>query len=329
MKEFESRINLSSPMEVLAHKVCQEYNLGDFIKCQLIEIGYEDYNFVLTTNEGKYVVKVFSNERTDEDAINLANRASFAFEHGFSSPEVYKTKNQEILAHVEIDNIRFRLIVMEFIDGKDFYTLDILPNDNELEKIATEIAKLNNLQFNPPFIYDKWAIVNFIEEYEKNIKYVDEEDRAIIEYAYKLFKNCDFDKLKKGFVHGDIIETNIIRKNNGNLYFIDFSVSNYQPRIVDLAVSICDLCLDLNNLDLSKKRAEKFVADYEKVSPLSAYEKECLKTFIICHQAITILETTREKVVEENGSEENEKFLQKGKVGLRYVLGDELEDIKE
>ena len=73
---------------------------------------------------------------------------------------------------------------------------------------------------------------------------------------------------------------------------------------------------------MSKTRAEKFVRSYEGVSSLSAYEKDCLRKFIVCHQAITILETIREKKLEKNDSEENEIFLQKGKQGLRIVLED-------
>ena len=94
------------------------------------------------------------------------------------------------------------------------------------------------------------------------------------------------------------------------------------PRIVDLAVTICDLCLDLENIEVSKTMAKKFIFAYEQVSTLSSYEKDCLRKFIVCHQAITILETIREKKLENNDSEENEIFLQKGKRGLRIVLDD-------
>lgn len=127
--------------------------------------------------------------------------------------------------------------------------------------------------------------------------------------------------LKHGFVHGDIIVTNIIKeKATGKLFFIDFSVSNYQPRIVDLAVSICDLCLDCDDIELIKTRMQTFINAYEQVSPLSDYEKSCLKVFLATHQAITIIETTREKFKNNNDSEENEDFLRKGQEGLKLVL---------
>ncbi|MGN0961454.1 MAG: phosphotransferase, partial [Christensenellales bacterium] len=320
--EFESRINLNIPLEHLSQMVCNEYNLGDFVDNQLIEIGYEDYNYILTTKNGKYVVKVFSNERTDNNAQELAERAYVAYENGVSCPKIHKTKDDKCLLVLSLKNVQFRLLVMDYINGKDFLSLKELPNNKELELIATELAKLNCIEYNPPFIYDKWAIINFIEEYNKNISLVDDEDRPLIDKAFKALKSCDLSKLKYGFVHGDVIETNVIRDNNGKLYFIDFSVSNYLPRIVDIAVTICDLCLDLEDIETSKLRAKRFINTYEKTSPLSNYEKECLKKFIVCHQAITILETIREKKIEHNDSEENEIFLQKGKQGLRIVLDD-------
>lgn len=321
MKEFENRINLTQPLEVLSIEVCKKYNLGEFKTNELIEIGYEDFNYILTTTEGKFVVKVFSNERTTTDAQNLANRASIAYINGVTCPKIY-TSHDKNLTIFNIEDIEFRVLVMEYINGKDYFSLNKIPTEKELSIIATELAKLNSIEYKPPFIYDKWAIVNYIEEYNKYARLVDKEDKPLIDKALDAFKSCDFSKLKYGFVHGDVIETNVIKDNLGKVYFIDFSVSNYLPRIVDLAVSIGDFCIDLDNIEISKEKTKRFLLAYERVSPLSQYEKECLKKFLICHQAITIIETMREKLLENNDSEENEVFLQKGKKGLRIVLGE-------
>ena len=322
MQQFNSRIQLNQSLDKLSKVVCEQYNLGEFVDNKLIEIGYEDYNYILTTSKGKFVVKVFSTERTTTDAQNLAQRASVAYQNGVSCPQIYKTQTGDILFVTSLAGVEYRLLVMEYIHGKDFFTLQQLPTQEHLELIAQELAKLNNIEYKPNFIYDKWAIVNFEKEYQKNINLVESEDVPLIDIAYNLFKSCDFSKLNYGFVHGDIIETNVIKSNNQKIYFIDFSVSNYLPKIVDLAVTICDLCLDMDNIEISKKRATKFIQDYEKISPLSNYDKQCLKKFIVCHQAITILETMREKKIENNQTQENEIFLQKGKRGLKIVLAD-------
>ena len=322
MQQFNDRIKLNHPLDTLSKIVCKQYNLGEFLDNKLIEIGYEDFNYILTTSKGKFVVKVFSTERTTCDANDLAKRASVAYENGVACPQIYKTQTDDILFVTSLGGVEYRLLVMEYIHGKDFFTLQQLPTENDLELIAIELAKLNNIEYKPNFIYDRWAIVNFEKEYQKNINLVESEDIPLVDIAYKVFKSCDFSKLSYGFVHGDIIETNVIKSSDKKIFFIDFSVSNYLPKIVDLAVTICDLCLDMDDIEVSKKRATKFIQDYEKISPLSDYDKLCLKKFIVCHQAITILETMREKKVENNQTQENEIFLQKGKKGLRIVLQD-------
>ncbi len=111
-----------------------------------------------------------------------------------------------------------------------------------------------------------------------------------------------------------------MRDNKNKLWFVDFSVSNYLPRIVDLAVTICDLCLDLTNIEISKQRTKIYLNEYEKILPLTKYEKQALKVFLKCHQAITIIQTTKEKVEDKNLSDENLKFLNKAQKGLDLML---------
>ena len=318
MNDFEKRINLNIKLDELAKNVCDNYNLGEFKSSKIIKIGYEDFNFVLTTNSGKFVVKVFNKSRLDKDCENLARRASLAYEKGFSCPKIYKS-GRSLIYKIVINGVKYRLLVMEYINGKDFYTLKELPTDLELEQIAHEMAKLNNIEFNPPFIYDHWAIVNYAKEYEENIHLIQGKDKKFLDKALMLFNSVDFSKLKYGFVHGDIIKTNVLRDKNGKLYFIDFSVSNYLPRIVDLAVTIGDLCLDINNFSETKRKSQLFLNAYESSAKLSKYEKECLSKFLYCHQAITVLETTREKIVENNNSDENELYATEGKKALTML----------
>lgn len=326
MNSFESRINLSVPLQTLSKRVCEEYGLGELVENKIVEIGYEDFNYILSSSKGKFLVKVFSSFRSDQEAIDLTMRAVTAYENGITCPKLYKSLGGgDYISFIEISGIKYRLIVMDYIDGHDFYSLGVSPNIDEIKIIAKNLAKLNNIDYRPPFVYDRWAIINFKEEYEKNISLVSKEDKLLIDKVYENFKSIDLSKLKYGFVHGDIIVTNIIKENKTNeLYFIDFSVSNYLPRIVDLAVSICDLCLDYEE-NLAKEYMKEFLNAYESVSNLSEYEKQCLNLFLATHQSITILETTREKVIENNDSKENDDFLKKGQIGLRFVL-DKIKD---
>ena len=74
MNTFESRINLASPLEKLAEAVCSHYKLGEFKGCKLIEIGYEDYNFILWADDKKYLVKALSTFRLFQSGTACCHR---------------------------------------------------------------------------------------------------------------------------------------------------------------------------------------------------------------------------------------------------------------
>ncbi len=63
LKDFNKRIGLNTDLKNISIEICKLYNLGDFISNELIEIGYEDYNYFLTTSVGKYCVKIATNNK--------------------------------------------------------------------------------------------------------------------------------------------------------------------------------------------------------------------------------------------------------------------------
>lgn len=67
LQDFNKRIELNTDLKNVSVQICNNYDLGDFVSNELIEIGYEDYNYYLTTSKGKYCVKIFSKARSVED----------------------------------------------------------------------------------------------------------------------------------------------------------------------------------------------------------------------------------------------------------------------
>lgn len=64
LNDFNKRIGLNTDLKNISQKICESYNLGEFISNELITIGYEDYNYYLTTNKKKFCVKIFSKYRS-------------------------------------------------------------------------------------------------------------------------------------------------------------------------------------------------------------------------------------------------------------------------
>lgn len=44
LQDFNKRIGLNTDLKNISQKICESYNLGEFISNELITIGYEDYN---------------------------------------------------------------------------------------------------------------------------------------------------------------------------------------------------------------------------------------------------------------------------------------------
>ena len=277
-QEFKDRINLNTDLNTISKEICNDYDLGEYISDTIITVGYEDFNYILETTKGKYCVKIFHKERTDEDCKNYIDRIVLASEMDINTPKLYKTNNESECI-IEMNGIKYRLCVFEYIDGNSFFDLGIIPNENEIKEIVRQMAIIHKQQLNSEFIYDKWAIVNFIEEFEDKKQYLNERDYKKLSELLMQFKNIDVKRLPHAFTHGDIISTNVMKDNNGKLWIIDFAVSNYLPRIVDLAVSSCNLCLNPDSVKETRSKTKMILKEYEKYNKLTDYEKEVFPIF--------------------------------------------------
>jgi len=314
MNEFDKRIGLNTDLKNISKEICKTYNIGDFVSNELITIGYEDYNYILTTNKGKYCVKIFHNERSEKDVFNYLERLKVVANNNINSPKPISINN-DICYLLNYENNNYYICVFEYINGKNFYELGEKLSISEVKEIAKQTALINNIEIKPEFIYDSWAIINFEEEYSKKREYLNDELKKEFDELLLEFNKIEFDKLPKGFVHGDIINTNVI-KDEKTLWIVDYAVSNYLPRIIDLAVISCNLCLS-ENLDETINKIVTLLNEYNKYNKLTEYEINCFGIFYKLANAMHILCTTY--LIETEGqSEENNYWLNEGELGLSY-----------
>lgn len=198
-------IDLKSDLSKLSKLICQKYNLGNYLSDEIILVGYEDFNSILTTDNGKYCVKIFNKERIFSDVKTYINRIKLANIVDIKTSKLYK-RNNDILCEISLDNVTFRLCVFEYVDGKSFYDLNEIPTEEEIKKIITQMVKIHESKLESDFVYDKWAINNFPKEYEAKGKHLDNKNKDIFDNLYQRF-------------------------NNVKLWIIDFVISNHLPRI--------------------------------------------------------------------------------------------------
>ena len=287
--EFKDRINLNTDLSRISRLICNEYDLGEYISETIITVGYEDFNYILETTTGKYCVKIFHRGRKDKDCKKYIDRIELAEAADINTPKLYRANNASECI-IEVDGVKYRLCLFEYINGNSFFELGITPNEDEIKEIVRQMTNIHKQQLNSAVIYDKWAIINFIEEFEDKKQYLNERDYKKLSELLIRFKDIDMEKLPHAFTHGDIISTNVMKDNNGKLWIIDFAVSNYMPGIVDLAVSSCNLCLNPKSLKETKSEIEMILKEYEKYNKLTDYEKKAFPIFFDIANAMGILQ---------------------------------------
>lgn len=317
---FQKRIGYLGDLKPLLSKVCASYQIGDYLTHSVILMGYEDLNLIVETSRQKFFVKIFAKFRDGENCQRLIDIIIAARHVGVDQPEIYPSYDGKFLYKTDINGTPIRLCVMQYINGKTFYESESKPNEKEAKAIIEDAVKINSIYLKPSFVYDSWAIVNFLKEYGQKKQYLEENEKLIMDKLAEEFSSLSIQDLPHCFVHGDLIKTNIMRDNDtDHLYILDYSVANLYPRIQEIAVLLCDFLFDKDNLSDFGKVYEMTINEYQKHDKLEEVELKTLPLFVKLAHAMHVLCATYEKKVKNNQTKENDYFMKLGRIGLSYT----------
>lgn len=113
--------------------------------------------------------------------------------------------------------------------------------------------------------------------------------------------------LNRNFNHDEICS---IAKQMAKINKIDFSVLNYLPKVIELAVAMFGVCLT-NDREILIDNMNILVNEYNKYNKLDSYEINILPIIFNCISSMNILQTSFIKVTDET-FDENEHQLSKG-----------------
>lgn len=312
---FYNRIDYKGSIENIFIKVCEDFELGSYVSYELVPFGYEDFNVVLNTTKSTYFVKIFGSFRDREQSKQYVKIMELVYKNKIHYPFLYECSKGH-LYEINLDNTQIRLVVQQFIVGKNFIELGAKPTQEEKQFIVQQAVLINALDFKPRPVYDSWAVVNFNKEFKKRGMHLSKNLQATMQTVLDEFLKITPGKLPHCFVHGDMISSNIMKDKQGKIYILDFAVSNYYPRIVELASLICFNFFDPGNSKTLQKAFDFTLETYQKFTHLEDIEIKTLPIFIKATFAMYLLRSNFEKVVNENTSEENEHWLRVGNAGL-------------
>ncbi len=321
------RVDYKGPMAPVIVRLCEEYKLGAPFMFEPIKTGCEDCNIHLQTSAEKedgehelkeYVIKMFSSGRTEGEVERYVTTTNKAIEAGVNHPPLHLTSNGEPVYKDPETNIS--MVAMDFIKGKNYQEKRRPPVREEITEIIRQARIINNMDYKPEYIFDGWAIPNIDAMYRKTSLLLSAMDRSLAQKALFEYRKIPIHDLPRCFVHGDLTKANIVKGIDNKAYILDFSVSNYYPRIQELAV----IATNLLQHERAHKREKEAISLGEitnnlikmynrgNSNPLTDKEKAYLYQYSLAGAAIWLMGGYLEKSKKNGNKIEGDRLIQLG-----------------
>lgn len=310
------RLSYTGDLTPVVERVCEAYGIGKLMATSIVEVGYEDCNVIIETDQSKFVAKMFAKTRTPEEISRYTTIMRKVVEAGVNHPALLTTDADEVV----YTEGGITLVLMQFIEGKTYFELDQAPSALERKAVLEQAAQIHSIDYKPPFLFDSWAIPNIRAMFEKVEQYIEPGDLSLVESAMAQYETVPVGDLPHAFVHGDFTKTNIIKGEDNKIYVIDFSVANWYPRIQELAVIAANLLYDKDDDAPLKDTCELVANEYSQFVPLTDEERKYLPTYTLAGLAMEFMGAHQEKYLNGNDTDETDFWFTLGREGLRKAL---------
>jgi len=250
-------------------EILLQYSLGEYLSSKHIWWAFGNTVYILRTTQGKYVLKVFEN--SDPEFIKYQIKIiNFCAKKNLPVVEIVKTnQNQNLLVYHN-----HRIQIQKYIKGtypkkmnqktiKDIAQKQALMNKNLLE------LKLKNKHtWEPDHQFKK---INFSNKKFQNFN-APEEDYQLTKDLKKINKH----KLRKGVIHGDFNQSNLLIYQSKLKAILDWDDVHEDYLIQELAVFIAHSFVG-EKIDLNIKI---YLKEYQKILKLNFEEQKALYYFI-------------------------------------------------
>jgi len=294
------------------------YQLGEVKTIDPMYVGYEELNNLLTTSQGKFVIKIFSKHK-DKPAIdgNVASIFSF-YEGGIPVPKLYKSQRGDFLYELETSPGTY-LIVMDYFDGQKF--TDVPPTSLDLQNMTKILAQIHTLHFSTHANYDMWLTLHLLREYANKQKYLNPQDLSLTQKVTRDLSLIDLSRLSKSIVHFDLHRENAMKNSKGEYCILDLASCDYSHTIFDLGTFIALFCFDpINNPSASVTIYKSVVEVYLKHRSLSDYELSVLSTIIkATYVSNLLIPTFLQKANQDENPEQTSYYQSLGRNGLQML----------
>lgn len=319
LEKLLERINLKTSLNDLAKEIEQNFKIGSVSDISLMFAGYDDVNCLLITSNGKFVVKVFSKDKSLEK-ISSNVEAIVKFSAGdVPVPDLHKTIHNKYIYETNDGSNTF-LILMDYFDGLPFTKVE--PSFDDFIKLTEIVSRIHRVPvFNTKANYEMWLTIYLVAEFDEKKEYLEQVDRDLINPVVDELRKIDFKKLNKSMVHFDLHRENIMKSKSEKYAVLDLSGCEYNYTAFDVATFISLFCLNFkNSLKENQYIYNEVIGTYSHVGNLNDYEKKIMTLLIKATFASNLLIPTYiQKTDSDNNPLQTEYYKSLGRRGLKSL----------
>lgn len=271
---------------------------------QAISSGETHYNYLLTINGRKFLLRLTSVRKDDKGGNSWgAARINMEF-NGIKSLEKLKIAPKVYYKDTSCKILSKPFIISDYVSGKPIKKM----RDRDLKSLSLILAELHSihnikgLRKEPAKEYNKGYIKKRVDLITAaNFRYVNKSFKSALIEAYTKVESIRLKKQRLSVIHGDVGKDNLLRTETG-LKLIDWeSVRLSEPQF--------EIATALDRLNLNDKKRELFLSEYiknsekENLEGLNDYEKIryfdrllwSISEFVKLEEGITEKEKARQK----------------------------------
>ena len=259
----------------------KNYNIGKIKSFTGIKKGIENTNYLLKTENKKFILTLFEKRVQEKDLPFFMNLMEKLNKHKINCPEPQRNKRRSFITKIKNKSAS----IVSFVEGKDKSKL----NSKNCYEIGKNIAKFHKASKKIKLLRKNSLS---IKQWPKILGKIGDKSKVIDPNLNSLMKNSlnDIKKnwpknLPHGIIHADLFIDNIFFKKNKLSGYIDFYFACSDFLIYEIAICINALCFDKKNnkFIFNKKKSQNLIKGYSKIRSLSNKEKKSLN--ILCRGA--------------------------------------------
>lgn len=286
--------------------------------------GYDNANFLITSNSGKHIFKTYNSNEYTADLVTSENKILLALHKSdrLKYPKPISFSDGLYVKTTEIDGNKKICRLLSYIEGEFLGNIEYTKDSFEslgvfLAEMDLELQKIKDYTIaSRQWEWDiQYAYLN--EKYLKDIPNTKDRNTALYFLQhYETIVRPILPSLRKQIIHNDANEWNVLTTNGKISGIIDFGDLAHTPLINELAVAITYACIDTPE---PITHAAVIVKSYNSILPLETIEVDILYYLIATRLVISVCNAAHSKKINPKNSYASSSEKQAWKMLYRWL----------